>query len=238
MKKFIFASLARVKPSKVAIVGAVLAASMSLTGTVRADSVTGSVWAGATVFPNSLSTNWSSLGTPTATFTVSNPTGNIFNFFSSTDSDLTSFLTNNGTNGNTVAYLTGGDQTGSSSNRLATYGINNDVMLFTGTTYLVNGMTYSITKDDAAYLTINGVTEISALSDTSAESYSFVWLGATGTYNFDLLYQEVNGPNAVLTSDITATPEPSSLLLLGSGLLGLAFVVFRKNKPAGLVLHT
>lgn len=35
-----------------------------------------------------------------------------------------------------------------------------------------------------------------------------------------------------------ATPEPSSLLLLGSGLLGLALVVFWRGKSSRLVLHS
>lgn len=49
-------------------------------------------------------------------------------------------------------------------------------------------------------------------------------------------YIVLNG--ASFDGTVAPTPEPSSLLLLGTGLLGLAFVAFRKAKSPGLVLHT
>lgn len=50
-----------------------------------------------------------------------------------------------------------------------------------------------------------------------------------------------NGNNAYednLDLDVTPAPEPGSLFLLGTGLLGLAFVAFRKSRTANLSLHS
>jgi hypothetical protein len=44
--------------------------------------------------------------------------------------------------------------------------------------------------------------------------------------------------NETMTLDSSLTPEPSSLFLLGTGLLGLALILFRKSKTSGLVLHS
>jgi len=47
----------------------------------------------------------------------------------------------------------------------------------------------------------------------------------------------VSGNAAPPTESLVATPEPASLLLMGSGLLGLALVLFRKARRPGLALR-
>jgi hypothetical protein len=61
---------------------------------------------------------------------------------------------------------------------------------------------------------------------TSAPAY------ALGSITFQ------DGASVVGNSLVAASPEPSSLLLLGSGLLGLALVVFWRGKGTSLVLHS
>jgi hypothetical protein len=51
--------------------------------------------------------------------------------------------------------------------------------------------------------------------------------------------QKYSGPSGVdFQGNLTQTPEPSSLLLMGSGLLGLAMVAFWKGKDARLIHHS
>ena len=97
--------------------------------------------------------------------------------------------------------------------------------------YLTHGETITIDHDDGVSLYINnvllpGFTANSTPPDVEHEIY----YGPTGVQSFSLVYGEDDGPPAVLTSNLTNVPEPSTWAMMLLGFAALGFAGYRKAK--------
>jgi hypothetical protein len=160
---------------------------------------------------------------PNATFSVS---GLGINFVSADDSSMAGFL-NNPTFSN--------EQNGFSP----TGNVNNSELVITGTTFLNAGSnSFVVGHDDGIVLVIPGIidTGTSEAGGTSFTSTPFNVNnpGAAGEFAFTLDYAECCGAPADLLFTVngapitSTTPEPSSFVLFGSGLLAAAGMVRRR----------
>jgi hypothetical protein len=104
------------------------------------------------------------------------------------------------------------------ANTISTDGTTTSFFQITGTAYF--NERFTIVHDDGFRMTIGGQIFDSSYP-TAPQSYDVVLNGA-GIYNFTLNYAAWNGFPEVLQVPITGVPEPTTMLLLGFGLVGLA----------------
>jgi hypothetical protein len=110
-----------------------------------------------------------------------------------------------------------------------------DTLSVQGGTYTFdNKLTAGALDSEGVYFAIDGSGDTVLLTDDTVH----IFFPATGTSSAGAdtrsLATETITP---VLPNTAATPEPGSLVLLGTGLLCLAFIISRKAKPAGIAVN-
>jgi hypothetical protein len=104
----------------------------------------------------------------------------------------------------------------------------------TGMAAVTSGQTFTVAHDDGLTFTIGGNVVVNAPGPTPPTTTVGTYSGPTGNEPFQIVYGECCGGPAVLETTLTgpppSVPEPSTIALFGTGLLGLGGLIRRQRK--------